>query len=227
MNFQLSRKNALFVAGIFAFLGFLFTFLAIPKSSTESVVVLARDVEAYTVLKDEDVKVKQMPADAIPADAIRKKEDAVGKAIFSSLLMDDVLRAGHLKELEKARVSGVLKPDEVAVALPRELETAVGETVQPGDRVDVYFSTKDTSELIFSRAEVLGVKNLISEEGKDQPQRALVLKVKSHEIPKYLAALSSGGKIVTVILPYEGDFSLPPSTIPQAEEQDRTEGDTK
>jgi pilus assembly protein CpaB len=102
------------------------------------VVVAARDVDVPRALSRDDLEVRALSAEVVPADAIRRIDEAVGLVPRTPLLRGQILfQRGLAVELTDLRSGAALLAGQRAVAIPVSAVNAVGGAVVPGSRVDV------------------------------------------------------------------------------------------
>lgn len=99
------------------------------------VCVARRDIAAGQTISDGDLETKLWIASLLPADAVVKKEDAIGQQVGSSILQGEVVSKARFG-FDAAHIE---VPDGlVAVSVPARAVQAVGGALAPGMRVDVY-----------------------------------------------------------------------------------------
>lgn len=102
------------------------------------VVVAARDIEVPRALTAEDLEVRSLSLDAVPEDAARRTEDAIGLVPRAPLMRGQlVLTRGLGEEAADFRSGASMPAGTRAIALPLAATSAVGGAVVPGARVDV------------------------------------------------------------------------------------------
>jgi pilus assembly protein CpaB len=109
-----------------------------------SVVVAARPVTVRTALTGEDLALREVPADSVPAGAVRDLEAAIGRLSMVELYPDETLLSQRLVDPNVIAADGrtalVLVEEQVLMAVPaQDLLSRVG-VLKPGDHVDVLFS---------------------------------------------------------------------------------------
>ena len=118
------------------------TTAAQPTLQTQPVVVLLEDVPRGTVLTEDMVALRDMPADFIPDGAVTVLEDAIGKMALTDLKAGEILLADRVETPTNITRDIALTIPEgmVVIALPaNDLLNRVG-MLKPGDRVDILFS---------------------------------------------------------------------------------------
>lgn len=109
---------------------------AAAAPATVPVLVAARTVPAFQVIREEDLRFAQMPAGVRPDWAIGDPREALGKVASTTILPGEPIRRDRLMDSPL-----VLGPGERAIAIPSDLVRSVGASVMPGDRVDVLWVT--------------------------------------------------------------------------------------
>jgi pilus assembly protein CpaB len=106
--------------------------------------VAKRSLPMRTLLTAEDVELKPMPADAVPADALSDAEEAIGRLTTVDLYQGEVLVAGRLLEPNvvggDGRTALFMAEDEVLVAIPAQDQLSRAGVLKTGDRIDLLFS---------------------------------------------------------------------------------------
>ena len=103
-----------------------------------SVVVAARPLDADRPIVGDDVALRQLPPDAVPAGALRSLDDAVGRVPRAPLWAGQLLIAPALGTAAAAFHSGLVPPaGQRALAIPVTASQAVGGAIVAGAHVDV------------------------------------------------------------------------------------------
>ena len=124
-----------------------------PVIPTTPVLVAAREIPAKTTLSAADVRVQDYNADAKPAAALVKPEDAVGKVTVSAISVGEPILPAKFSDpknpafvvmpLANLGSDGAPKSDAPnfrAMSITVPDANAVGGAVQPGDIVDIVFT---------------------------------------------------------------------------------------
>jgi pilus assembly protein CpaB len=117
---------------------------AFGRSAT-TVVVTRQAIPERTLFTggnvDQLLTTRQLPTDVVPADALTRPGEAIGKANTMPLAAGEIVlgTADRLASGEgaSARPAATIPRDKVALAIPATDTVAVAGAVQPGDRVDV------------------------------------------------------------------------------------------
>lgn len=133
------------VAGGLAFTAMLRATSAEPADQAEPrapAVIVARDVPPRTELTAEDLITKEIPLSAIPENAIRDQEAAIGKVTTSQLIAGEILLEPRIAEPGQrgAQINFEIKSGQVVMAYPAaDLMSATG-ILQPGDVIDFLYT---------------------------------------------------------------------------------------
>lgn len=109
-----------------------------------SVVVVSRSVSARSLLRAEDLAVKEMPIEAAPEGAMNDPSMAEGRLTMVDLYPGEVVLSQRLVDpnltLADGQTALALREDQVLMALPADdLMSRIG-LLQPGDLVDLLVS---------------------------------------------------------------------------------------
>jgi Flp pilus assembly protein CpaB len=103
-----------------------------------AMVVASRDVAVIRPLTAQDLEVRSVPPDALPAGAISSVDDAIGRVPIAPLWQGQPLVAHALADDAATFHTGLtLRPGERAIAIPVVAVSAVGGAISPGARIDV------------------------------------------------------------------------------------------
>ncbi|MBP2019169.1 pilus assembly protein CpaB [Symbiobacterium terraclitae] len=115
-------------------------FLEMQQERIE-VLTVTQEVEPYTAVGPEVVRVTALPRDAVPADAVTDPGALSGRYTRALLIPGTVLREAHLVPAGgsslAARLAAAPSPDVRAMALRVDEATGVAGTLREGDPVDV------------------------------------------------------------------------------------------
>ena len=103
-----------------------------------SVVVAAHALDADKPIGPDDVETRELPPDALPAEAVRATSEAIGRVPRAPLWPGQVLVVPALGATAAAFHSGLVPPaGQRAIAIPVTPAQAVGGALVPGAHVDV------------------------------------------------------------------------------------------
>lgn len=103
-----------------------------------TIVVAAHDLDADRPIGVDDVAVKELPPDVVPAGALRSTDDAIGRVPRAPQWAGQILLASMLANGAAAFHSGLVPPSgQRAVAIPVTPSQAMGGALLAGAHVDV------------------------------------------------------------------------------------------
>lgn len=140
------------------------------------VVAAATDLSAAREIAAADVEMRELPPDAVPADAIRDVARAIGRFPKGPVWRGQLMVAGAIADEPAGISSGVAIPAGMhALAIPVGIPAALGGAIAPGARVDVIAVPLQgrapddrTTELLVASALVIDVRG---ENGGDLDRR--------------------------------------------------------
>jgi pilus assembly protein CpaB len=106
-------------------------------TETEAILVAMKPVTAQEQLKAENVKLEQWPKNLIPKGALTKIEEVEGRRIKHSLAPGEPILQNKLVGEQDKRPTIDVPPGYRLAAVHADAVSAVGNLIQPGDRVDV------------------------------------------------------------------------------------------
>jgi len=109
---------------------------------TTSVVVVARPLQAGTLLTESDLTTQQLPTAALPAGALTRISDASGQVTTIDLDIGEMVLSHHLTQpdITGANLGFTLSEGQVAVTLAADDLLSQAQLIQPGSRVDILYS---------------------------------------------------------------------------------------
>ncbi|MBK1660771.1 Flp pilus assembly protein CpaB [Paracraurococcus ruber] len=115
------------------------------------VLVAARPLRAGTLVKPEDLEVRELPPEAVPAAALRDTREGrsglLGAMVRRSLPPGEFLLAEDLlKPGDRGFLAAVLGPDMRAVSVGVDAVSGAAGLIWPGDRVDVVLTQQLTDD---------------------------------------------------------------------------------
>jgi len=181
--------SGLTVALLAAYVGFVTVSRAAeaPAQGADSgpkidVVVAARPIPMRTLLRPEDVEVKQLPVGSVAPDAVTALDNAVGRVALVQLYPGEAVLSQRLLEPNTVSADGrmalFVTEDEVLMAVPAQDYLSRSGMLKPGDKVDVHFSldfpvsrvagedTPDEEQATFALLQNLQVAAVLGAEGR-------------------------------------------------------------
>ncbi|MEX2137655.1 MAG: Flp pilus assembly protein CpaB [Pirellulales bacterium] len=104
---------------------------------TEAILVAMKPIAGQEQLKAENIKLEQWPKHLIPKGALTKLEDIEGRRIKYSMTPGEPILQNKLVGADDKRATTDVPPGYRLKAVHADAVSAVGNLIQPGDRVDV------------------------------------------------------------------------------------------
>lgn len=163
-------------------------FLEMQQERVE-VATLTREVQPYTAIPEDAVRLAAVPKEAVPADAITDLAELAGRYTRALLIPGTLLRQAHLVEAGgsnlAARLAAEQAHDARAMALQVNEATGVAGTLREGDPVDV---------LVAVHADSAG------SEGEGRAPDGTLARVIAQRVPVLYVQRSDTGGPATVVL---------------------------
>lgn len=191
---------------VLAAIAALLSYVAIASyAEVDEALVLRQDVDPFDELSADMLVAQEMPAAAIPDDALRDLERVEGKYSKGKLLSGTVLEEGHLAEQEggslmSAALTYTEDENMRAFPLPYDELTTVGGTIHEEDRIDLLasFPTPDGQTGVTIVSESTRVLDI----HRENDFEAVVIAV-TYEQAEELALLLQEGEVYASLNPYE------------------------
>lgn len=127
--------------------GLLAAYAVEEAAETERVLVAARDIEPFTAISPQWLRVEERPRAGLPDDVLREPAAAAGRFSRALLLEGTPVRRRHLVEngdrsALAARLTALNRPDLRQMAIPYTADTGVGGRIERNDRVDIQVTLK-------------------------------------------------------------------------------------
>lgn len=129
-----------------------------------TVVVAAQDIPARARIEAAQLQRKELPAEAVLADAARSEDQLVGKFTLGPVRTGEQLLIPHVSAVQSGSdLAGLVRPGMRAMAFGVSDASAAGGLVSPGDHVDVIavFDDEKAAMVIASDLEVLAVSTAL------------------------------------------------------------------
>jgi len=171
------------------------------RTQMRDLVIAARALPVGAVIKPDDIKVIQVPAEQFPKDGFSRVEEVIDHPVISNILPEEPIRKGRLG----ARGSGVglapLIPEGMrAVTIRVDEVVGVAGFVMPGMRVDVLVTGRPPgSETVVTRTVLQNIQVLSAGQhtepdasGKPITARTVTLLVRPEEAEAVTLAANEG-----------------------------------
>lgn len=109
-----------------------------PQTNLVQVVAAKQDIPERTVVKEDMLKVVEVPSELVPEGAFRDVADAVDHPTSTAIQQGDIMtsRKAYV-DIRMAGFTGIIPPDCRAVTIPINDVTGVSGFAHPGDYVDI------------------------------------------------------------------------------------------
>lgn len=190
-----------------------------PPPARVRVIVAARALSLGTLLKDEDLTVRELPAEAVPEGAL-EMSDEIRAELRGALLRryldpnTPVLRSDVLRPRDRGFLAAVLRPGTRAIAVGVDAVTGTAGLIWPGDQVDLILtqtfdgapvSKRVVGETVLSDVRVIAVDQQIShgassssDTGLGRVARTVTLEVTPEQAERVAVATRLGRIDLTV-----------------------------
>ncbi len=153
-----------------------------PKAPAQpaniQIVVAQKDIAPREVVRENMLLLKEMPSNAVPAGAVRRTTDVIGKPAKVGIVQGEIITGQKMyNSMQDAGLSGRIPPDCRAVTVGISDVTGVAGFAQPGDYVDVMVVSgqvepnKITSELVLQNVLLLAINKSANQAASAPPQQ--------------------------------------------------------
>lgn len=193
------------------------------KVETTKVAVASRTLELGRVIKDEDIRMGDW-AGALPAGAITRKEELVGRGVISAVYENEPLVASRLAPKGAGGGLAPMIPHGMrAVAVRVNEIVGVAGFVVPGMRVDVLVSGNSPggnsgqgtiTRTLLQNIEVLSAGQDFRKDAEGKPVSVQVVNLLVNPEQAELLSLASNQTTIQLVLrnPLDHELSTPPGT---------------
>ena len=109
-----------------------------PQTNLVQVVAAKQDIPERTVVKEDMLKVVEVPSELVPEGAFRDVADAVDHPTSTAIQQGDIVTSRKVYvDIRMAGFTGIIPPDCRAVTIPINDITGVSGFAHPGDYVDI------------------------------------------------------------------------------------------
>jgi pilus assembly protein CpaB len=133
------------------------------------VVLASKDLPLGTVLAEEDLRVVEWPAGAMPVGFANSREELVGEALIGDVLANEPILAANLADSGLRGLIPLIEPGMRAMSVWVDNVVSVAGFVTPQTRVDVILvmtppgGSEEISKVILQNIQVLAVDQIIQE----------------------------------------------------------------
>lgn len=138
------------------------------KPANVQIVVAQTDIAPRTIIRENMLQLKEVPANAAPAGAAHRTTDLIGRPAKVGIVQGEVITGQKMyPSAQDAGLSGRIPPDCRAVTVGISDVTGVAGFAQPGDYVDVMLVSsqvepnKVTSELVLQNVLLLAINKSV------------------------------------------------------------------
>ncbi len=150
---------------------------AFKNDKLVNVVTAKQEIRENTKIAPGMLEIKQIPESGTHAQALKNPIDAEGKIADANLAAGEILLPNHLKDQKEEAmfVSKKVRDGYRAVSIGVNIVQSVSNLIEPGDFVDVVYSTKDKvsdkllSEVILDNVHVLAIGRRMVEAESETP----------------------------------------------------------
>ena len=148
-----------------------------PKPTNATIVVAQKDIAPREIVRENMLKLKEVPANTVPAGAVRRTTDVIGRPAKVGIVEGEVVTNQKLYvSAQDAGLSGRIPPDCRAVTVGISEVTGVAGFAKPGDYVDVMLVSsnvephKVVSEMVLQNVLLLAINKSTDNPPPAQPQ---------------------------------------------------------
>lgn len=147
------------------------------KPTTAMIVVAQKDIAPRELIRPNMVKLKEVPANAVPVGSVHRTTDIIGRPAKVGIIEGEVVTNQKLyASAQDAGLSGRIPPDCRAVTVGISEVTGVAGFAKPGDYVDVMLVSsnvephKVVSEMVLQNVLLLAINKSVDSPPPAQPQ---------------------------------------------------------
>jgi pilus assembly protein CpaB len=110
---------------------------AAPAAETVSVIVAAMNIPRGMLVTPDAIKTQNYPKDLAPTGAILKKEDALDRSAFTTMVMGEPLLESKLSPKGQRGLASLITDGKRAFTISTNVSSGVAGFILPGNKVDV------------------------------------------------------------------------------------------
>ena len=171
-----------------------------PNILTAPVAIASKNIPFGVPLLKEHVRVVEFPANSIPDNAFSSVEDLVGgendepRAVLRRMEKGEVILASKVTRFgQDAGIRSRLDVGMRAFTINVDVTSGVSGFIQPGDRVDIFWTTGSLTKLILQNVSIIAIDQLTDEDA-NRPQivRTVTVQVTPSVVAQLAQAQNSG-----------------------------------
>jgi pilus assembly protein CpaB len=201
---------------------------AASRYQTREIVVAAADVARGQLLGSNNLALRKVPQEFIPADAVpaARAEAVLGSRAAINIARGTPILAAAVADArnEPSRLSGVLSQDERALTVAVDELSSQAGAVGAGDRIDLYYGRRDGGEAVLvpllQQVEVLVAGEALPPGAGDglrsRHYSTVTLRVSAADAPRVLLAQQAGDLFMLLRAP--DDDALQPVAVRNSRE---------
>lgn len=182
----------------------------VAKPTTAKVVIATQQIAADTVIKEEMLRVVDMPLVAAQGDAYKSAKEVVGQKTVQPIMAGDQLTRRRFSAMQNSGMQISIPKDKRAVTIPVDEISSIAGFVKPGQYVDVINvnaksgNIPTVGKMILQNVLVLGTgQRDMSNAGSGKAEKigTVTLAVDPRDAVKLRVAQQEGGKISLALRP--------------------------
>lgn len=187
-----------------------------PQVEMTKVVVAKQDIPERTIIKDSMLKVVDMPADVVPAEAVHDVNELVGSPTSVAVQQGDIMTMKKVyADVRMAGFTGTIPPNCRAVSVAITDITGVSGFAKPGDYVDVMMvsGTREDGfkgEILLQNVQLLAINKNGGQMAEDDKSSASASKKSESEMA--IKGSSDAMATATLALPLDEALKLATAT---------------
>ncbi len=152
------------------------------------VCVARRNIVAGETIRDSDIETKKWIATLLPVDAVASKDEVVGKQVGSTILTGEVISSARFG----FKTTDIEVPDGLsALSVPAQAVQAVGGSLAPGMKADIYAVGASSTTRISTSALILATSMQEDSIASTSSNAWITLAVKPESVQELVSAAES------------------------------------
>lgn len=201
---------AIVMAGITTYLFYNYTQSLKPKaeaatSKMVTVVAAKEEIKKDTVISGQMLTVVQVPENSIQPDVVKSIADVTGKVALVDIEPNETILSHHIQAAKDSKyLAYKIQPGYRAISVTAKIMAeSVANLIEPGDYVDVIFSTKGKTTFLLEDVHVLAVDQRMEQSSAKHPYKPYTmttLEVKPEDALKIVDAEVKTQDKITLVL---------------------------